>query len=1202
MKKKVIKFISKFLSVFLSALFVAEILPTQIIAEAYNDWSNSKSYVNELIENPTANKESTSDILYEVTEKRDEYTKVYKKSDGSYTALVSKTPIHFLSEGLWQEINNSLTPENGIFTNISNTFNVLFPNAISDDEQITVESDGSQIAFSVNDIDSSIGNIENSIGEFDVNIEIAENALANTQSSITYKNACNGTDIQYTVLPNAIKENIIVSSKENLKSSYSFIFEIGELNYTLHEDGSISFNDGDKIKFTIPRPVMTDANYSLSYDIDTAVSNNNDGTITLTYTPSTVWTSSRARVYPINIDPAIIMSDESYSETAFVISDEPTENFYNTSTAIISNGKILDEETNEIVPENIYSEIYIKFDIDSIKCLTESVTPTNVQLVTLGGGKNIAAYEIMSSCNFQTVTYNEKPVKAATPVDFYTGKDDYNEAELIHFDITELFDNWLNGRKTNLGIALAGYNDSIPGMALLFTREPYGATYLIIDYVETSGYNDAYSYQQNDIMRAGTSYINNFSRQLFIKRDDISIPGNIMPVELSFMYNTTIFQQQEAVSPYGNNWLTNYNRLIYTFEDGIGRPYLCYADENGSIKYFFITEDEEGKLVFTDEFEDIYGNSGIQVIYNPSENEGDILLSDIQISNNGYTESFDDLGRLVRITNKHSKYIEITYSDASDLYKISKITDGVGKEYRFTYKNGRLSNIQCYNAQGTAIYAGSSTSTYLKNDYSYDKNGNLEKVNYPDESNAHYTYNNNNRLISASNRELYKLLYSYTSYNRVSSVTEYARETTLSSYTKGNSIGYASFGPRFVKIYDSYGRQEDIQFDKCGLVSQIIDEKGNVYNADTGSLVSSSQNLLLNTSFEDSLTAWDVDEEYTSVSDTGNAYHGNKSLEFNQSKSENGEYDSPYVSQSVDVNGGGAYTFSAYVDAAQTDSDSNLMMTITAYDENDDELTSNLRLISSVKNGYQRHSLVVNTPDDTRRIEVAIGLFESYGTFNIDAVQLENQSGASNYNMLENGSFTQGDLNWDINKPFDINVADIHNKSRNKVSFEKAYNADIKMSQTVTVNAKKGDIVTLGGWINSNTVSNDGNNTLGIFLPDTTNFLGDRFAGLVITYQYFSKDENGQNVLNTVVEKKAIHDYIVGWQYLENQIVMLADVETVTVSFEFKNHKSGVDLFDLCLSKDHIEYDYSSEEADGETDITDEEFVNAESFGSSVTA
>lgn len=381
MKKKIEKTVSKALAFFLSALFIFEVLPTQIMADAYNDWSDQRNAINELIENPSVNEEDTADILYEVVEKRDEYTKVFKKSDGSFTAMISKSPIHYLNDGVWEEINNILVNEDGNFTNIANAFNVLLPTTITDEASVTVEANGSEISFSVNDIDSSEGNVENSIAEYDVTIESAEKSLANTQSSVTYEDVDNGTDIQYMVLPNAIKENIIVPSKNDLNTSYSFTINTNGLDYVLNEDGSLNFFDGDEIKFTIPRPVMTDSVNNFSYDIDVNVTNNNDNSITLTYIPSTNFTDKAT--YPLTIDPAIMLNGyegELIEDTAvYNVSDnstDPNGNYYNEGLAILVNKDIPDEDNNM---QSGYSEIYTKINTDIFKGYGDGVVFTDVQ-------------------------------------------------------------------------------------------------------------------------------------------------------------------------------------------------------------------------------------------------------------------------------------------------------------------------------------------------------------------------------------------------------------------------------------------------------------------------------------------------------------------------------------------------------------------------------------------------------------------------------------------------------------------------------------------------------------------------------------------------------------------------------------------------------------------------------------------------------
>ena len=46
--------------------------------------------------------------IAEITEERDTYTKVFRMSDGSYTAAVYPQPVHFEQEGEMKEIDNTL--------------------------------------------------------------------------------------------------------------------------------------------------------------------------------------------------------------------------------------------------------------------------------------------------------------------------------------------------------------------------------------------------------------------------------------------------------------------------------------------------------------------------------------------------------------------------------------------------------------------------------------------------------------------------------------------------------------------------------------------------------------------------------------------------------------------------------------------------------------------------------------------------------------------------------------------------------------------------------------------------------------------------------------------------------------------------------------------------------------------------------------
>ena len=219
MKKKTKK-MCKALSVFLAFLIVVQILPLQVLAENVTDAIAHQQFVNDVVNNPTLeNNTSNAEILYEVEEKRDEYTKVYKKSDGSYTAIMTEEPLHYLYNGEWEEINNSMSLNGSLYTNLDNLFNVELPETIDSNENLTVEKDGYELSFNIDNIEESSAVVENNIVVSDTNITIADEAIAQTQSSVTYNDVAEDTDLQYIVTPNSIKENIIenTGSSKNTK-------------------------------------------------------------------------------------------------------------------------------------------------------------------------------------------------------------------------------------------------------------------------------------------------------------------------------------------------------------------------------------------------------------------------------------------------------------------------------------------------------------------------------------------------------------------------------------------------------------------------------------------------------------------------------------------------------------------------------------------------------------------------------------------------------------------------------------------------------------------------------------------------------------------------------------------------------------------------------------------------------------------------
>ena len=1179
--KKQVKMLLKVLSVFLTVLMVLQIAPMQLIANAYTEAMAIKNMTQEDITTFSNDEDFSAEILYEVEEKRDEFTKVYKKNDGSYTAMVSSEPLHFIQDGKWTDIDNTLvnSVENGksVLKNTNSMFNIMFPEVLSQDSEIEIKNDEYSLSFSPQNIQTSQVEITENTSNFgDENNQQIKEQLKTQSNSALYENVMPETDIEYSVSSNKIKENIIINQPSAIQEQYSFTLSAEGLTGVVEDDNSVSFfnANGEKI-FYIPAPFMKDASNETSLNIGVELTNGEACEYVLTYSPNLEWLNDNSRTFPVIIDPIISVADSTWIEDVSVTSEHPDDNFYTDSATITTNGLHYDEDTGEIVNKNIFTETYVKLNFEKINLLTEGITPVDAQLVFGGAATNIAAYEILTEFDPTTVTYSSKPQVDTNIIDYYTGHTN-PELGLIHFNITDILYDWISGAKDNKGIAILGYDNTLPASGA------FVEAVLFIEYVETSGYDDRFDYHTQDVGRAGTSYINDFTQKLTFIRDDLAISGNIMPVSISFVYNSAFTTMVEKFSElyeledgrarnipqvYGNNWVTNYNRGIFINEYASEIvPTISYFTETGTIINFVEEEQEDGTTVFVEEKSDIFGDSGYSVIYDSTE---DFSIENIKIKNsNGEIEEFDSNGRLIKIYKESypSQSINIAYvsnltSDAN-IYAIDYITDGVGRKYDFSYDNdtGLLTKIQTFTADGEQIHAGSTAVTDLETEYHYDDNGNLTTVYFSDLPNhAKYEYDSNNRITSAISLNAYKLTYSYDNFNRVRSISEFAQDTgLLSGYVEGNTITITPDGPKQVIFSDTYGTIETKQFDRYGRTTLVTDEKGNYVDSSLGLYRTMSKNLLTNQSFENGLDDWTKGTTKTPTVSETYSHSGEKSVKFVSDTTE-----TKYIYQRIPATETGIYTFSAYVKAVnEFSSDEKLSLLCGALDASGEFIVTDYRTVAAVTTDFNRYSVSVDIPENATYIICGFGFMDSSGEFYVDSAQLEKGSGFGSYNQLANGSFTDVSANtvtgWTSDSIYTLGTATVNTLQSNTVNFTSSKNANYTLSQTVQIDGNEGDIVTFGGWLKANIVSNDTDRMLAQLAADTTDFSGDRFAGFTLTYSYISTDETGQQVLIEETIKKSAKDFIDDWQFIEEYVILKGDTNEFTVSFEYTKHPSAV--------------------------------------------
>jgi len=140
-------------------------------------------------------------------------------------------------------------------------------------------------------------------------------------SSVTYPGLYPGVDLRYTVTPQGLKEQIVLTdaraATEAGANGLSFTLKVGGFVPRLLLGGAIGLYGTEAADpvFVIPAPYMADAHpdanspYGTSYSPKVTQSMSFDkasGVLKLTVRPDASWLKASARVFPVVIDPTIL--------------------------------------------------------------------------------------------------------------------------------------------------------------------------------------------------------------------------------------------------------------------------------------------------------------------------------------------------------------------------------------------------------------------------------------------------------------------------------------------------------------------------------------------------------------------------------------------------------------------------------------------------------------------------------------------------------------------------------------------------------------------------------------------------------------------------------------------------------------------------------------------------------------------------------
>ena len=1149
MQKHMKKFLSYLLAI---TLFISDV---PIVVNAVEKTDTSSQSVE------TASTPEEAEIISELTEKRDETTKYFAMSDGTTKACLYPQNIHYLDDGEYKEIDNTLVKDTKdgktYYKNKKNSFSVTIPENYTDD-YIQFSDGNGYVKFKLKGAtNKKIEKTEKKLTKNNKDKTLVENI----SDKAIFKSIKGNIDVEYDVSGNTLKETIVLYKKT--KNAFIFDVRTSADKAILNNDNSVSFFDKEGVElYKIESPYMTDSAGEYSNDIKTTLIGIDDN-YTITYKPNYEWLSAKERVYPIKIDPTLFQAiyKETVTDTyvgTMQTSDDPD---IRGGWDVLNIGR----RTTTIDGAQIFMRAYIRFELPSEIKKTDCIVDAKLDLVHYTepaaksvNGIQIDVHELTSAFSEGGSWWGDRPTCDPYIAEYsiVNTNNTFPGTSLSYdsYNLTRLVNKWHNG-ESNYGIVLKYHDDilnvSSSKQVYYFAKQStyYGSVskFVEITYRNAVGIEDYWSYTTQDFGQYGTGYVNNYNGNLVYVHEDTAFNSLVNGFTLSHVYNTNLTTHKYGVNNtmgyYGRGWRLN---LVQNFEPvsitGNSRVKYVYTDGDGTKHYF--VENSDGEIVDEDGLGYTYEDIDNGELQNQIKHkDGSILIFDIWnylrqiIDSNGNTISLN----YAPIDNQNIYLASITTSsggtyilDYDSNYNLRSITDNAGRNTYYRYSSGNLTEIQYID--GTKLR------------FEYDTSGSnlLQQIIAPDEKKLQYDNYNTNGKVSNTNF----------------------------SGTNGQSFSDIQFiySQNQTRVIDYQGRGITYQFDTWGRTTCIYDDEQNIYNqtystfADIGKgiynnnkLVSESNksvyvnNFLNNAVFTNGLTGWVKYQEnpYSTISIVDSGVLDSKSVKI-QSGGNTIEVFMQYLSLSVQ----GTYTLSGYMKTENVQSQTHGASLEAVVYGPEGKKTYRSELLTGTtdpefNNGYQLVTLTFPIQEQEYLDRITAGIFNGSGTVYVDGLQLEEGNTANQINIINNSGFERNEGNNTAPIGFESHLGNLNNSGIN-TDTKRSGNASCEIAgegtltrsiyQCINLSGKTGDTYTVGAWAKAKAVPNhaaDKNNEA-------------HFALHVFSY-------NNDIVNEHIIIK--FNEFVSDWQYVSKTFTLTRAYNLIKVfcSYDFNCNSAYFD-------------------------------------------
>lgn len=1119
----------------------------------------------------------------ELIEKRKTREKHFLQEDGTIVAKIYNDDVHFLKNGIYEEIDNSLVEDEQYFYNKNNSYKAYFSKN-SQTKLLKIQKDNHCLEFDINDKNGQT---------FKTKI--------NTKGKIKYKNIKENMDFDYKLLSNKIKESIILNSNTNVPSKIEFKV-VTDLDMIINDDGSISLNEKETEIFKIDKPYMIDDNNIISHNVNYKL-NKGKNSYSLELILDFEWLNQQERKFPVIIDPTITnsTSGNSVSDT-YITSGYPNTN-YNSLDKLYVGASIYDGDTNPTI-----NRALIRFELPTLSTGSEIV---NARLNLIGfpiesmhlpvQKRLIEVHRVTSSWTESGATWNNMNNKYDNRVEtcFYGGASYYDvNNEVIwesHFaNITNLVKKWYIDND-NYGLMLMTSDESGVDDGTFLPRFFSNANIvvgdnpqpkLIITYRNHNGLEDYLEYFTQDFS-VGKVSINSYNGNLVGLFNLASFKTGKIPAALNIVYNTNDVVSNYNVG-YGLGWRLNLAQTItYITSDDI----LSYVDFDGTTHYFNNSKkvyNSNGYLETISSENVYYDEDGLDVTITSYTNKYE--LKDKNGSLLEFTKQNNNIAILTKISDIEGNYLSIEYSDG----KISNITDSYGRQITLTYNSNNII-VASPDEQITVNYSNNKLSSIIYGSASLNN------------TTLYFDYNSQN-IISGVQYDVYRRVnYEYYSKSpyKVKKVFDVDGQFFTLSYNNSSTTVTDSNGKVMTYTFNSYGNVVSISdlksqdfvksaLGRAGIYGEAFQEKNKLISME--GLTGYINNLLTNTSFEETGNIFSNETGISSTIVNECSNSGQKSLKIVSTQANKNIY------KVLSVTKGADYTFSAYV---KNSTMAGIKLSLE-YTNSSNEVISEAYQINNINSDFSRYDVSIHYPlTATSNLKLKIGAVSS-ATFYIDDIQLEEGNVANTYNYIDNSDFSNGTTGWktSASQLQGNQIINVNNRFEVVTLADGSKALKIKMAPTIStgiyrsfnLSGTQGDNYTLSFWYKNKGITPDDNLTNNCCLINFTYPYGQCSIPSInlnpnpnewqfFTYTFYAEHDYTSISVNIFQEYDANDLYITNFSLFKNikksklsydqegNVLSVTSFDDSTTSFNYDSDNKLIQMFDKVGNNLSFEYD-----------------------------